>query len=87
MLLLFLKIKQALTIYIIFTTYTLMAVPKKKTSPSRRDMRASHRALKRSNIVFNEKGESTLRHFTVVGGCFYKRITKKRAGENTKVEQ
>ena len=40
-----------------------MAVPKKKTSKSRRDMRRSHHALKTVNVVVDkETGEYKLPH-------------------------
>jgi large subunit ribosomal protein L32 len=40
-----------------------MAVPKKKTSKSRRDMRRSHHALKTINVIIDkETGEYRLPH-------------------------
>lgn len=40
-----------------------MAVPKRKTSPSKRGMRRSHDALKRINVSFDkETGEAKLAH-------------------------
>ncbi len=40
-----------------------MAVPKKKTSKSRRDMRRSHHALKTINVIVDkETGEYKLPH-------------------------
>ncbi|MFI4984117.1 MAG: 50S ribosomal protein L32 [Rickettsiales bacterium] len=40
-----------------------MAVPKRKTSPSKRGMRRSHDALKRINVSFDkETGEPKLGH-------------------------
>ena len=40
-----------------------MAVPKRKTSPSKRNMRRSHSALKKINIILDkESGEPRLSH-------------------------
>lgn len=40
-----------------------MAVPKKKTSPSKRNMRRSHDALKRLNVIIDkDTGEYRLPH-------------------------
>ncbi len=39
-----------------------MAVPKKKTSRSRRNMRRSHDSITPPNVVFCECGEPTLSH-------------------------
>ncbi len=49
-----------------------MAVPKKKTSPSRRNMRRSHHALKRINVVVDAKtGESKLPHHITLKDGYY----------------
>lgn len=48
-----------------------MAVPKKKTSPSRRNMRRSHQALKAVNIVENQTtGENSLSHHVSPDGYY-----------------
>ena len=50
-----------------------MAVPKKKTSPSRRDMRRAHHALKRVNVVVDAKtGEHKLPHHITMKDGHYK---------------
>ena len=57
-----------------------MAVPKKKTSPSRRNMRRSHLALKKQNIVTDrQSGEYVLPHrMCLVDGTYKgKQIIKK----------
>ena len=49
-----------------------MAVPKKKTSKSKRNMRRSHHALKAINVVENATtGELSLPHHIALDG-FYK---------------
>jgi len=49
-----------------------MAVPKKKTSPSKRNMRRAHHALKTVNYVeTQETGELTIQHQMSTDG-FYK---------------
>ncbi len=52
-----------------------MAVPKKKTSKSRRDMRRSHHALKKINLVVDkETGEFKLpHHMSAVDGTYNSR--------------
>jgi large subunit ribosomal protein L32 len=48
-----------------------MAVPKKKTSPSRRNMRRSHHALKKTNVVENQTtGEQSLPHHVSADGYY-----------------
>lgn len=48
-----------------------MAVPKKKTSPSRRGNRRSHHALKKINIIFDATtGEPKLPHRVSVDGYY-----------------
>ena len=42
-----------------------MAVPKRKVSKSRRDMRSAHKALKRKNIFFLD-GKPQLSHMTIL---------------------
>jgi large subunit ribosomal protein L32 len=50
-----------------------MAVPKKKTSTSKRNMRRSHDALKKTNIVTDSKtGEYKLPHHVSLKDGFYK---------------
>ncbi len=51
-----------------------MAVPKKKTSQSKRNMRRSHHALKVINIVLDpETGEPKLPHHICSNGTYGKR--------------
>jgi large subunit ribosomal protein L32 len=48
-----------------------MAVPKKKTSPSRRNMRRSHMAMKKTNVVENSTtGEYSLPHHVSADGYY-----------------
>tara|TARA_B100002003_G_C13736544_1_gene367619 strand:+ start:309 stop:488 length:180 start_codon:yes stop_codon:yes gene_type:complete len=50
-----------------------MAVPKRKTSKSRRDKRRSHHRIKDSNIVEDKKsGEFRLSHHVDLKTGFYK---------------
>ena len=50
-----------------------MAVPKRKTSPSRRNMRRSHHALDEINIVTDSKtGEQKLSHHLSLTDGYYK---------------
>jgi large subunit ribosomal protein L32 len=50
-----------------------MAVPKKKTSKSKRDMRRSHHALKPINVVINSAtGEYQLPHHISMADGYYK---------------
>ena len=58
-----------------------MAVPKRKTSKSKRDMRRSHHALKTINIVDDkESGEPRLSHRLDLSTGMYngKQIIKKK---------
>lgn len=49
-----------------------MAVPKKKTSPSRRNMRRSHHALSKVNVVVDSKtGEYKLPHHVSLKDGYY----------------
>ncbi len=48
-----------------------MAVPKKKTSPSRRNMRRSHHALRKTNLMENKTtGEFGLSHHISPDGYY-----------------
>lgn len=48
-----------------------MAVPKKKTSPSRRNMRRSHHALDKANLIENKTtGEYGLSHHISPDGYY-----------------
>ena len=66
-----------------------MAVPKKKTSVSKRNMRRSHHALKKINIVVDSKtGEYKLPHHVSMVDGYYKgkqvvlpKSLKKSSGE------
>ena len=50
-----------------------MAVPKRKVSPSRRNMRRSHLALKKINISTDQKtGEPKLSHHISLSDGYYK---------------
>ena len=50
-----------------------MAVPKRKTSKSRRDMRRSHHRIKRVNIIEDKKsGEYRLSHHVDLKTGLYK---------------
>ena len=50
-----------------------MAVPKKKTSTSKRNMRRSHHALKQINVVIDSKtGEYKLPHHISLKDGYYK---------------
>tara|TARA_B100001175_G_C19148506_1_gene467102 strand:- start:315 stop:506 length:192 start_codon:yes stop_codon:yes gene_type:complete len=58
-----------------------MAVPKRKTSKSKRDMRRSHHALKNINIIEDkESGEPRLSHRLDMSTGMYngKQIIKKK---------
>jgi large subunit ribosomal protein L32 len=49
-----------------------MAVPKKKTSTSKRNMRRSHHALKKINVVIDSKtGEYKLPHHVSLKDGYY----------------
>tara|TARA_B100001057_G_C22023662_1_gene634507 strand:- start:43 stop:216 length:174 start_codon:yes stop_codon:yes gene_type:complete len=50
-----------------------MAVPKRKTSKSRRDQRRSHHKIKNSNVIEDKKsGEYRLSHHIDLKSGFYK---------------
>ena len=50
-----------------------MAVPKRKTSKSKRDQRRSHHAIKSANIIEDKKsGEYRLSHHVDLKTGFYK---------------
>lgn len=57
-----------------------MAVPKKKTTPSKRNMRRSHDALKRVNVVQDgQTGEDVLSHHVSADGYYKgKQVITKR---------
>ncbi len=57
-----------------------MAVPKKKTSPSRRNMRRAHHALSKKNVVENQTtGENSLSHHISPDGYYRgKQVITKR---------
>lgn len=57
-----------------------MAVPKKKTSTSKRNMRRSHDALKSVNVIYNKTtGEPQLPHQVSLDGYYNEKqvVTKK----------
>ena len=69
-----------------------MAVPKKKTSTSKRDMRRSHHALKKQNVVTHKYGDYQLQHQICIGGFYGKKnilTTKPHLAElyNTQPEE
>lgn len=52
-----------------------MAVPKKKTSKSKRNMRRSHNALSKVNFVFDkDTGEAKLPHHISLDGYYKGRL-------------
>jgi len=57
-----------------------MAVPKRKTTPSRRGNRRAHDAIKPINIIFDkESGEPKLpHHISLVDGTYNGRIVRKK---------
>ena len=62
-----------------------MAVPKRKTSVSKRNMRRSHDSLKQINIILDkESGEPRLSHKIDLATGMYKgrEILKKKTKEN-----
>ena len=62
-----------------------MAVPKRKTSVSKRNMRRSHDSLKKINIILDkESGEPRLSHKIDLATGMYKgrEILKKKTKEN-----
>lgn len=66
-----------------------MAVPKKKTSKSRRNTRRAHDALKKINVVFDSTtGEPKLSHHMSLSDSYYngrKVLIKKAAHNESKV--
>ena len=62
-----------------------MAVPKRKTSPSKRNMRRSHDSLKKINVILDkDSGEPRLSHKMDLTTGMYKgrEILKKKSKEN-----
>ena len=62
-----------------------MAVPKRKTSVSKRNMRRSHDSLKNINVILDkESGEPRLSHKIDISTGMYKgrQILKKKTKEN-----
>ena len=62
-----------------------MAVPKRKTSVSKRNMRRSHNSLKKLNVVLDkDSGEPRLSHKIDLSTGMYKgrEILKKKSKEN-----
>jgi len=62
-----------------------MAVPKRKTSVSKRNMRRSHNSLKNINVILDkESGEPRLSHKIDISTGMYKgrQILKKKTKEN-----
>ncbi len=62
-----------------------MAVPKRKTSVSKRNMRRSHNSLKKINVILDkESGEPRLSHKIDLATGMYKgrEILKKKTKEN-----
>ena len=62
-----------------------MAVPKRKTSVSKRNMRRSHHSLKNINVVLDkDSGEPRLSHTIDTSTGMYKgrQILKKKTKEN-----
>lgn len=47
-----------------------MAVPKKKTSKSKRNMRRSHHALSKRTVVESQSGELALPHHICLDGTY-----------------
>ena len=63
-----------------------MAVPKRKTSVSKRNMRRSHHSLKNINVVLDkDSGEPRLSHTIDTSTGMYKgrQILKKKTKENS----
>jgi len=62
-----------------------MAVPKRKTSASKRNMRRSHDSLKNINVILDkDSGEPRLSHKIDISTGMYKgrQILKKKTKEN-----
>ena len=63
-----------------------MAVPKRKTSVSKRNMRRSHDSLRKINVILDkDSGEPRLSHKIDISTGMYKgrQILKKRTSENS----
>ena len=63
-----------------------MAVPKRKTSVSKRNMRRSHDSLKKINVILDkDSGEPRLSHKIDISTGMYKgrQILKKKTEENS----
>ena len=63
-----------------------MAVPKRKTSVSKRNMRRSHDSMKKINIILDkDSGEPRLSHKIDISTGMYKgrQILKKKTEENS----
>ena len=63
-----------------------MAVPKRKTSPSKRNMRRSHDSIKLVNIIEDkESGEPRLSHrLDLSTGMYNGRVVLKKKGSENK---
>ena len=62
-----------------------MAVPKRKTSVSKRNMRRSHNSLKKINVILDkDSGEPRLSHKIDISTGMYRgrQILKKKTEEN-----
>tara|TARA_B100000674_G_scaffold489285_1_gene502999 strand:+ start:560 stop:751 length:192 start_codon:yes stop_codon:yes gene_type:complete len=62
-----------------------MAVPKRKTSVSKRNMRRSHNSLKKINVILDkDSGEPRLSHTIDISTGMYRgrQILKKKTEEN-----
>ena len=62
-----------------------MAVPKRKTTPSKRNMRRSHDSLQKINVILDkDSGEPRLSHKIDISTGMYKgrQILKKKTKEN-----
>lgn len=66
-----------------------MAVPKKKTSPSKRGMRRAHHALNTTNVVFNKTtGEAQRQHHVSADGFYGERqVVKKQKISDAEQDQ
>lgn len=66
-----------------------MAVPKKKTSKSKRNMRRAHDAIKQINVVYNKTtGEPQLSHQISVDGYYKdKKIIDEKVAKEEKPEE
>ncbi len=59
-----------------------MAVPKRKTSTSKRNMRRANHALKKINVVENANGEFVLPHHVSADGTYNGRTVLQAADED-----